>query len=117
SSRVMTEITKGEAIRSPTEFYTFQEKVAEISCVKGTVLDLGGSQRSLFIIVCTLTKCSFMNMARDWGNYWLSLVIYIVIAICIETIYFKPGFFGERGSMALIVRLHLSLAESNGDES
>lgn len=58
---------------------------------KGTVLDLGGSQASFFMQAFTLTKRSFVNMSRDFGYYWLRLVIYVVVTICIGTIYLNVG--------------------------
>lgn len=39
----------------------------------------------------TLTKRSFVNMSRDFGYYWLRLVIYIVVTVCIGTIYLNVG--------------------------
>ncbi|PHT87881.1 ABC transporter G family member 11 [Capsicum annuum] len=39
----------------------------------------------------TLTKRSFINMSRDFGYYWLRLVIYLVVTICIGTIYLNVG--------------------------
>lgn len=39
----------------------------------------------------TLTTRSFINMSRDFGYYWLRLVIYIVVTICIGTIYLNVG--------------------------
>lgn len=58
---------------------------------KGTVLDSGGSQASFIMQAYTLTKRSFVNMSRDFGYYWLRLVIYIVVTICIGTIYLNVG--------------------------
>lgn len=58
---------------------------------KGTVLDSGGSQASFLMQTFTLTKRSFVNMSRDFGYYWLRLIIYIVVTICIGTIYFNVG--------------------------
>lgn len=58
---------------------------------KGTVLDSGGSQASFFMQAYTLTKRSFINMSRDFGYYWLRLVIYLVVTICIGTIYLNVG--------------------------
>lgn len=58
---------------------------------KGTVLDSGGSQASFLMQAFTLTKRSFVNMSRDFGYYWLRLIIYIVVTICIGTIYFNVG--------------------------
>jgi hypothetical protein len=58
---------------------------------KGTVLDAGGSQASFWMQAFTLTKRSFINMSRDFGYYWLRLIIYIVVTVCIGTIYLNVG--------------------------
>lgn len=58
---------------------------------KGTVLDSGGSQASFLMQSFQLTKRSLINMSRDFGYYWLRLVIYIVVTICIGTIYLNVG--------------------------
>jgi hypothetical protein len=58
---------------------------------KGTVLDSGGSQASFLMQAFTLTKRSFINMSRDFGYYWLRLIIYIVVTLCIGTIYLNVG--------------------------
>nr|CAD1836251.1 unnamed protein product [Ananas comosus var. bracteatus] len=91
-------ITTAEAIRRLIEFYRHsqyhyaaRQKVDEISQVKGTVLDSGGSQASFCMQAFTLTKRSFVNMSRDFGYYWLRLVIYLVVTICIGTIYLNVG--------------------------
>nr|XP_010918473.1 ABC transporter G family member 11 [Elaeis guineensis] len=94
----LEKITTTEAIRRLTELYSHSqyyyaaaEKVDEIARVKGMVLDSGGSQASFFMQAFTLTKRSFMNMSRDFGYYWLRLVIYLVVTICIGTIYLNVG--------------------------
>ncbi|CAN6581891.1 unnamed protein product [Malus baccata var. baccata] len=91
-------ITTAEAIRvlidsyrSSQYSYAAREKVEEISKVKGTVLDSGGSQASFFMQAFQLSKRSFVNMSRDFGYYWLRLVIYIVVTVCIGTIYLNVG--------------------------
>ncbi|KAL1819379.1 hypothetical protein ACET3Z_014248 [Daucus carota] len=90
--------TTAEATRTLTEFYrsshyfySAREKVEEMSKLKGTVLDSGGSQASFLMQAFTLTKRSFVNMSRDFGYYWLRLVIYIVVTVCIGTIYLNVG--------------------------
>ncbi|KAB2621516.1 ABC transporter G family member 11-like [Pyrus ussuriensis x Pyrus communis] len=94
----LEKITTAEAIRvlidsyrSSQYSYTAREKVEEISKVKGTVLDSGGSQASFFMQAFQLSKRSFINMSRDFGYYWLRLVIYIVVTVCIRTIYLNVG--------------------------
>ncbi|WOG96299.1 hypothetical protein DCAR_0415634 [Daucus carota subsp. sativus] len=90
--------TTAEATRTLTEFYrsshyfySAREKVEAMSKLKGTVLDSGGSQASFLMQAFTLTKRSFVNMSRDFGYYWLRLVIYIVVTVCIGTIYLNVG--------------------------
>ncbi|KAI4347399.1 hypothetical protein L6164_008214 [Bauhinia variegata] len=94
----LDKITTAEAIRTLFDYYgtsqhsdAARQKVDEISKVKGTVLDAGGSQASFLMQAFTLTKRSFINMSRDFGYYWLRLVIYIVVTICIGTIYLNVG--------------------------
>ncbi|XP_062081904.1 ABC transporter G family member 11 [Humulus lupulus] len=94
----LEKITTTEAIRTLIENYrtsqygyAAREKVEEISKVKGNVLDSGGSQASFLMQSFMLTKRSFINMSRDFGYYWLRLVIYLVVTICIGTIYLNVG--------------------------
>uniref|UniRef100_A0ACD5U6A6 Uncharacterized protein n=1 Tax=Avena sativa TaxID=4498 RepID=A0ACD5U6A6_AVESA len=72
-------------------YYVARQKVDEMARVKGTILDAGGSQASFGMQAFTLTKRSFVNMSRDFGYYWLRLVIYIVVTICIGSIYLNVG--------------------------
>ncbi|KAH0646382.1 hypothetical protein KY284_034266 [Solanum tuberosum] len=39
----------------------------------------------------TLTKRSFVNMSRDFGYYWLRVMIYSVVSVCLGTIYYNVG--------------------------
>eukprot|EP00249_Psilotum_nudum_P032001 c47085_g1_i1 orf=80-2188(-) len=66
-------------------------KVDEISHIKGNILESTGSQASFWMQSFTLTRRSFTNMSRDVGYYWLRLVIYILVSICVGTIYYKVG--------------------------
>ncbi|KAJ3680325.1 hypothetical protein LUZ60_016603 [Juncus effusus] len=91
-------ITTAEAIRKLIQYYncsqfnySARQKVDEISRMNGTVLESGGSQASFFMQAFTLTKRSFVNMSRDFGYYWLRLIIYLVVTICIGTIYWNVG--------------------------
>ncbi|XP_069154909.1 ABC transporter G family member 11 isoform X1 [Solanum lycopersicum] len=94
----LNKMTTVEAIRSLVDFYRrsqycylANEQVEEMSKVKGTVLDSNGSQASFFMQSYILTKRSFVNMTRDFGYYWLRLVIYLVVSVCVGTIYFNVG--------------------------
>ncbi|KAM0851930.1 hypothetical protein ACQ4PT_052103 [Festuca glaucescens] len=90
--------TTSEAIRRLISYYqrsqyyfVARQKVDEMARVKGTLLDAGGSQASFGMQAFTLTKRSFVNMSRDFGYYWLRLVIYIVVTVCIGSIYLNVG--------------------------
>ena len=50
-----------------------------------------GSQASWFKQLRTLTNRSFTNMSRDLNYYWLRIIVYIVMAICLGTIYYDVG--------------------------
>lgn len=87
---------------------TFQHNTTDGgSSQKGTVLDPGGgSQASFLMQAFTLTKRSFVNMSRDFGYYWLRLIIYIVVTLCIGTIYLNVG--TGYSSILVINTQHLS---------
>ncbi|KAJ3692961.1 hypothetical protein LUZ60_012056 [Juncus effusus] len=94
----LEKMTAMESIRKLTDFYNrsqfgyaARQKVEEISRSKGTVLDSGGSQASFIKQAYTLTKRSFVNMSRDFGYYWLRLLVYISLALTIGTIYMNVG--------------------------
>lgn len=94
----LEKITTAEAIRGLVDFYRSSQqcyaanaKVDAVSSVKGTVLDARGSQASFLRQAYTLTKRSFVNMTRDFGYYWLRLVIYLVVTVCIGSIYLNVG--------------------------
>ncbi|KFK42295.1 hypothetical protein AALP_AA2G237200 [Arabis alpina] len=98
SNDPLEKITTTEAIRVLVDYYhtsdyyyTAKAKVEEISQFKGTILDSGGSQASFLLQTYTLTKRSFINMSRDFGYYWLRLLIYILVTVCIGTIYWNVG--------------------------
>lgn len=65
--------------------------VLEISQRRGTVLESCGSRSSFFMQAATLTRRSFTNMSRDAGYYWLRLVIYIFVSLCVGTVYYNVG--------------------------
>lgn len=50
-----------------------------------------GSQASWWKQLSTLLRRSSLNMSRDVGYYWLRICIYIVVSICVGTIYFNVG--------------------------
>jgi len=38
-----------------------------------------------------LTQRSFLNMSRDVGYYWIRITIYIVLSLCVGTIFYEVG--------------------------
>ena len=65
------------------QFHLFQEGL-EVEDEKG-----GGA--SWFKQLSTLTRRSFVNMCRDVGYYWLRIIIYVIVSLCVGTIYFDVG--------------------------
>ncbi|CAD6272531.1 unnamed protein product [Miscanthus lutarioriparius] len=66
--------------------------IHEITKIEGVMVEvIRGSQASWFKQLCTLTSRSFTNMSRDLNYYWLRIIIYIIMAICLGTIYYDVG--------------------------
>ncbi|KAH8958926.1 hypothetical protein BDL97_06G053400 [Sphagnum fallax] len=81
--------------------------VLEINQIEGSNLESSASKASFFRQSFILTQRSFVNMSRDIGYYWLRLVVYIFLTLCIGTIYFKVGtsstsIMGRAGCMSYI---------------
>ncbi|EFJ31332.1 ATP-binding cassette transporter [Selaginella moellendorffii] len=74
-----------------TQAFWADSKVNEYTSLNGTVSEPNGSQASFLTQSLTLTCRSFVNMTRDIGYYWLRLAIYMLLTLCIGTIYFKVG--------------------------
>ncbi|CAN1751000.1 ABC transporter G family member 15 [Linum perenne] len=67
-------------------------RIKEISAIEGLeVQRTKGSQASWWKQLMTLTRRSFVNMYRDVGYYWARIAIYIVVSICVGTIYYDLG--------------------------
>ncbi|KAK4785584.1 hypothetical protein SAY86_002273 [Trapa natans] len=90
-STTQATLTLIDFYRSSQYYYSTAQKVDEMSKMKGTVLESGGSQASFLMQTSILTIRTFVNMSRDFGYYWLRLLIYILVTICIGTIYLNIG--------------------------
>ncbi|KAF3957754.1 hypothetical protein CMV_017262 [Castanea mollissima] len=67
-------------------------RIREISTIEGLAFETRRpSQASWWKQLLTLTRRSTVNMSRDVGYYWLRIVIYIAVSICVGTIYFDVG--------------------------
>lgn len=52
----------------------------------------GSKSHASFVRQCTtLTQRSFVNMTRDPGYYWLRVAMYVMVGICLGTIFWKVG--------------------------
>ncbi|KAG6629904.1 hypothetical protein I3843_14G117800 [Carya illinoinensis] len=70
-----------------------RNRIQEISTTEGLALETKmASQASWRKQLLTLTRRSSVNMSRDVGYYWLRIIIYIVVSICVGTIYFDIGY-------------------------
>ncbi|XP_008790946.1 ABC transporter G family member 15-like [Phoenix dactylifera] len=69
-----------------------RNRIQEISKIEGlTVNSDKGSQASWWKQLTTLTRRSFVNMSRDIGYYWLRMVMYILVAVCVGSIFWDVG--------------------------
>ncbi|XP_058199262.1 ABC transporter G family member 15-like isoform X1 [Rhododendron vialii] len=67
-------------------------RIQEISIMKGlAVATKTGSQATWCKQLLMLTRRSFLNMSRDIGYYWLRLITYTAVSICVGTIFFDVG--------------------------
>ncbi|PNT71605.1 hypothetical protein BRADI_2g31910v3 [Brachypodium distachyon] len=66
--------------------------IHEITKIEGVVEEaVKGSQATWCKQLRTLTKRSYKNMYRDFGYYRLRIIIYVLMAICLGTIYYDVG--------------------------
>ncbi|KAK3026356.1 hypothetical protein RJ639_042653 [Escallonia herrerae] len=67
-------------------------KVREILITEGLHMETTiGSQATWSKQLCTLTRRSFVNMCRDFGYYWLRIVVYLAVSFCVGTVFFDIG--------------------------
>ncbi|XP_047318878.1 ABC transporter G family member 12-like [Impatiens glandulifera] len=60
--------------------------------MKGNSMKMAnGSEARWINQLWTLTKRSSVNMSRDFGYYWLRVAVYIVVSICVGTVFFNIG--------------------------
>ncbi|MCO5548669.1 hypothetical protein L7F22_002128 [Adiantum nelumboides] len=92
--------TSEYAMQAAARFHEFSQH-------EGAVLESSGTQASFWKQMTTLTRRSFTNMSRDVGYYWLRVVMYVLVSICVSTIYLNVGTSYEailaRGSCASFI--------------
>ncbi|RRT65801.1 hypothetical protein B296_00014202, partial [Ensete ventricosum] len=83
-----------------------ERRVAEICNMERDLVEYR-MQVSFLTQVLVLTKRSFINMHRDLGYYWLRLAVYIMLGVCIGTMFHDIGrSYGSiqaRGSVLMFV--------------
>ncbi|MCL7048624.1 hypothetical protein MKW94_023747, partial [Papaver nudicaule] len=106
-----------KSYKSSQSFQQVKMRISEICKMEGRLLEKG-SQASFIIQSYVLTRRSFVNMYRDLGYYWLRLGIYILLALCIGTIYYQVGgSFGSiqsRGPMLMFIGSFLTFMAIGG---
>lgn len=50
-----------------------------------------GNQAKWWKQLSTLTRRSTVNMSRDLGYYWIRIIIYILLSVCVGTIFMHVG--------------------------
>ncbi|KAM7272282.1 hypothetical protein ACFE04_026945 [Oxalis oulophora] len=67
-------------------------RIQEISSIKGLVTEKEkGSEANSWKQLSVLTRRSFVNMTRDMGYYQIRIVIYLLLSVCVGTIFFNVG--------------------------
>ncbi|XP_068311557.1 ABC transporter G family member 15-like [Pyrus communis] len=67
-------------------------RIRQISSMEGlTVEKWSGSQATWWKQLTILTRRSFLNMLRDLGYYWVRIIIYVLLSLCVGTIFFNLG--------------------------
>uniref|UniRef100_A0A0E0M5T0 ABC transporter domain-containing protein n=1 Tax=Oryza punctata TaxID=4537 RepID=A0A0E0M5T0_ORYPU len=79
---------------------------------------IGRNQAGFVSKTLVLTRRSFVNMYRDIGYYWLRLVIYVCISVCLGTIFYNVGYGPDsiqaRSQMLMFIATLLTLMAIGG---
>ncbi|CAO2831659.1 unnamed protein product [Amaranthus hypochondriacus] len=77
--------------KSSHNYQQVESVINEICKKKHKELEI--RKRASFLGQCqVLTRRSFVNMCRDWGYYWLRLVVYIILGLSLGTLYLHLGY-------------------------
>ncbi|XP_077241693.1 ABC transporter G family member 15-like [Tasmannia lanceolata] len=69
-----------------------RRRIQELSLIDRPLVEWNkGSHASWWKQLSTLCRRSFVNMSRDMGYYWLRIMVYITVALCVGTMYFNIG--------------------------
>ncbi|KAI5071323.1 hypothetical protein GOP47_0013574 [Adiantum capillus-veneris] len=81
-----------EAYANSNVLLEVSNRIKELLKEEGELLHTASDHPGFLTHVRVLTRRSFRNMHRDLGYYWLRLVMYIALTICIGTVYYNVGF-------------------------
>ncbi|XP_061359630.1 ABC transporter G family member 15-like [Gastrolobium bilobum] len=71
---------------------TARARIKEFSNIEGHDSESNiKSQAKWWKQLSTLTHRSFVNMSRDVGYYWIRIIIYVALSLCVGTIFFEVG--------------------------
>ncbi|CAM6092191.1 unnamed protein product [Calypogeia fissa] len=68
-----------------------ENRIELVTRTGGAHFEGKGSQAGFLKQAVNLTMRSFLNMHRDIGYYWLRAVMYVLVAICLGTVYNNIG--------------------------
>ncbi|XP_047975455.1 ABC transporter G family member 1-like [Salvia hispanica] len=80
-----------EAYESSHIFTQVKQFVDEIKQQKNGWLEKKGKQAGLISQCAVLTRRSYLNMFRDVGYYWFRFGIYVVLCLCMGTVFHNIG--------------------------
>ncbi|KAL6656178.1 hypothetical protein ACP70R_007004 [Stipagrostis hirtigluma subsp. patula] len=117
-------ITTAQAIDTLVNSYKSSAHLEKVMRQIADIRDNAGDvvkkewQPSFVTQTLVLTKRSFVNMYRDLGYYWLRFAIYIMLCLCVGTIFYDVGHtYGSiqaRGSMLNFVAAFLTFMAIGG---
>ncbi|RCV12085.1 hypothetical protein SETIT_2G240500v2 [Setaria italica] len=117
-------MTTAQAIDTLVNSYKSSAYMEKVTRQIAEIREIGGAvvkkewQPSFVTQSLVLTKRSFVNMYRDLGYYWLRFAIYIMLCICVGTIFYDVGnSYGSiqaRGSMLNFVAAFLTFMAIGG---
>ncbi|XP_034688412.1 ABC transporter G family member 12-like isoform X2 [Vitis riparia] len=82
-----------------------RSRIREISVIDGLEIEKkGGSQAGWQKQLLILTQRSFVNMSRDAGYYWIRILVYTVLSICVGTVFYDVG--ASTGYTAIMSRVN-----------
>ncbi|XP_073158206.1 ABC transporter G family member 12-like [Henckelia pumila] len=71
---------------------TVRTRVHKFSSSQGLdFTETRGSQATWWKQLSTLINRSFTNMSRDFGYYWLRIIVYITVSICVGSVFYNVG--------------------------